>query len=116
MSDAAERLGELGVIAQRARAICALAQAVCSGEVSLRPGADLESEARELGSIKGIGDWTVQYLLMRAYGYPDAFPSSDLGVLGGFPTLKPRELAKLSQAWSPWRSYAVMSLWTRPHK
>ncbi|MEF9876904.1 MAG: Ada metal-binding domain-containing protein [Gordonibacter sp.] len=113
--DAAERLGQLGVIAQRARAICTLARSLCSGEVTLKPGADLEAEARALAAIPGIGDWTVQYLLMRAYGHPDAFPATDLGVKNAFPGLKPRELARLSEAWSPWRSYAVMSLWSAPH-
>lgn len=114
--DAADRLGALGVIGQRARAICALAQAACAGEVTLRPGADLEAEARALAAIPGIGDWTVQYLLMRAYGHPDGFPASDLGVKSAFPDLKPRELTALSKAWSPWRSYAVMSLWSVPHE
>ncbi len=114
--DAADRLGALGVIGQRARAICALARAVCAGEVTLRPGADLEAEARALAAIPGIGDWTVQYLLMRAYGHPDGFPATDLGVKSAFPGLKLRELAALSKAWSPWRSYAVMSLWSVPHE
>lgn len=110
--DAANRLGELGVIGQRARAICALAEAVCSGEVGLYPGADLETDAAALKAIPGIGDWTVQYLLMRAYGHPDAFPAADLGVRDAFPGLKPREIAALSENWRPWRSYAVMSLWS----
>lgn len=110
--EAANRLGELGVIGQRARAICALAQAVCSGEIDLCPGADLEADARALKAIPGIGDWTVQYLLMRAYAHPDAFPAADLGVREAFPNLKPREIAALSEKWRPWRSYAVMSLWS----
>lgn len=112
---AAERLGALGVIGQRARAICALAQAVRAGAVALRPGADLAAEARALAAIPGIGPWTVQYLLMRAYGHPDAFPATDLAVRAAFPELKPRELARASESWSPWRSYAVMSLWSTPH-
>lgn len=110
--EAASRLGELGVIRQRARAICALAEAVCSGEVGLCPGSDFEADAVALKAIPGIGDWTVQYLLMRAYAHPDAFPASDLGVLGAFPGLKPREAAVLSENWRPWRSYAVMSIWS----
>lgn len=110
--EAANRLGELGVIGQRARAICALAEAVCSGEVGLYPGADLKADAAALKAIPGIGDWTVQYLLMRAYGHPDAFPAADLGVRGAFPDLKPREIMALSESWRPWRSYAVMSLWS----
>ena len=113
---AAERLGELGVIAQRARAICAIAQAMEEGTLTLRPGGDVRAEADFLGNIRGIGDWTVQYLLMRAYNYPDAFLPTDYGVKLGFPDMKPREIEVLSQPWRPWRSYAVMSLWSVPHE
>ncbi|MGI6217105.1 MAG: DNA-3-methyladenine glycosylase 2 family protein [Coriobacteriales bacterium] len=111
----AERLGELGVIGQRARAICEIARKMVDGKLTLRPGANLEMESRELAGVKGVGDWTVQYLLMRAYGDPDGFPASDLGVKNAFPDMKPREIEKLSRDWSPWRSYAVMSLWCAPH-
>lgn len=112
---AVERLGELGVIAQRARAICAIARGMEEGELTLRPGGDVRAEAEFLSGIRGIGDWTVQYLLMRAFRYPDAFLPTDYGVKLGFPDMKPREIEKLSQPWRPWRSYAVMSLWSVPH-
>lgn len=114
--DAPARLGEVGVIAQRANAICAIARAMEAGELTLRPGADLAAEAARLGSIRGIGDWTVQYVLMRAYDYPDAFLPTDYGVKLALPDMKPRELEKLSQPWRPWRSYAVMSMWSVPHE
>ena len=114
--DAPARLGEVGVIAQRANAICAIARAMEAGELTLRPGADLVAEAARLGSIRGIGDWTVQYVLMRAYDYPDAFLPTDYGVKLALPDMKPRELEKLSQPWRPWRSYAVMSMWSVPHE
>ena len=87
-----------------------------AGELTLRPGADLAAEAARLGSIRGIGDWTVQYVLMRAYDYPDAFLPTDYGVKLALPDMKPRELEKLSQPWRPWRSYAVMSMWSVPHE
>ncbi len=114
--DAPARLGEVGVIAQRANAICAIARAMEAGELTLRPGADLVAEAARLGSIRGIGDWTVQYVLMRAYDYPDAFLPTDYGVKLALPDMKPRELEKLSQPWRPWRSYAVTSMWSVPHE
>ena len=116
VDDAPARLGEVGVIAQRANAICAIARAMEAGELTLRPGADLVAEAARLGSIRGIGDWTVQYVLMRAYDYPDAFLPTDYGVKLALPDMKPRELEKLSQPWRPWRSYAVMSMWSVPHE
>lgn len=99
--DAPARLGEVGVIAQRANAICAIARAMEAGELTLRPGADLAAEAARLGSIRGIGDWTVQYVLMRAYDYPDAFLPTDYGVKLAIPDMKPRELEKLSPTLAP---------------
>lgn len=99
--DAPARLGEVGVIAQRANAICAIARAMEAGELTLHPGADLVAEAARLGSIRGIGDWTVQYVLMRAYDYPDAFLPTDYGVKLALPDMKPRELEKLSPALAP---------------
>ncbi|MDR2715716.1 MAG: helix-turn-helix domain-containing protein [Coriobacteriaceae bacterium] len=113
--DAAERLGQLGVVRQRARAICTLAEALCAGELDLRPEADVERSAARLLEVPGIGEWTVQYLLMRAFDYPDAFPATDYGVKCAFPDMKEKALKELSLKWSPWRSYAVMSLWSVPH-
>jgi 3-methyladenine DNA glycosylase/8-oxoguanine DNA glycosylase len=48
---------------------------------------------------------------MRALGEPDAFPSSDLGLLRGLALEAPRELEQRAQAWRPWRAYAAMYLW-----
>ncbi|MFQ9677874.1 MAG: hypothetical protein ACLRZO_13475 [Eggerthella lenta] len=79
---------------------------------ALRPGRS-RCRARARGDSRHA--WIVQYLLMRAYGHPDAFPATDLAVRAAFPELKPRELARASESWSPWRSYAVMSLWSTPH-
>ena len=114
--DAIEKLGSLGVVRQRARAICALAEAICSGELDIRPGTNIEEAAASLIAIPGIGDWTVQYLLMRAFDYTDAFPTTDLGVKSAFPDKKEKEIKEFSKLWSPWRSYAVMSLWCTPHE
>lgn len=111
---AAERLGELGVIRQRARSICAVAEKLEAGALELRPGADVEANAEALLDVPGIGPWTVQYALMRAFAYPDAFPAADYAVKHAFPGLAPREIEALSRAWSPLRSYAVMSLWSEP--
>jgi len=113
--DAAEKLGSLGVVRQRAKAICSLAEALCAGVLELHPGADIEQSAGRLLDIPGIGDWTVQYLLMRAFDFTDAFPATDYGVRCAFPNMKEKALRELSLKWSPWRSYAVMSLWCTPH-
>jgi AraC family transcriptional regulator of adaptative response / DNA-3-methyladenine glycosylase II len=51
---------------------------------------------------------------MRALAQPDAFPAADLilrRAAGQGRTLATRELETLSEAWRPWRAYAVMLLW-----
>lgn len=112
--DAAERLGQLGVIRQRAEAICTIAQMLEEGTLELRSGADPIQNAKTLQSVKGIGPWTAQYVMMRAFAYSDGFPATDYGIKHAFPGLKPREIEKLSEAWKPYRSYAVMSIWSVP--
>jgi AraC family transcriptional regulator of adaptative response / DNA-3-methyladenine glycosylase II len=76
------------------------------------PGADVASA---LALLPGFGDWTAQYVSLRALGEPDAFLSGDLvlrRVAGpqGAP-LTARLLEARAEAWRPWRGYAVMHLW-----
>lgn len=110
-----ETLGQLGIVRQRQRAIKALAHAVCEGRLHLHPGVDLPATLATLLSLHGIGEWTAQYIAMRALRWPDAFPSGDvvlqqrLGVRGG--PQPARAAQALSQVWQPWRSYAVIRLW-----
>ena len=59
----------------------------------------------------GIGKWTAQYVAMRALGEPDAFPSSDLGLLRALAAKSPRELEHRAATWRPWRAYASLYLW-----
>ncbi len=112
-----DALGQLGIVRQRQAAIVALAQAVCSGQLALHPGVDVQATMAALRALPGIGDWTAQYIAMRALRWPDAFPAGDvalhkaLGVQGSRAAAK--EAEALSQAWRPWRSYAVLRAWAR---
>ncbi|MBS1717221.1 MAG: helix-turn-helix domain-containing protein [Armatimonadetes bacterium] len=105
-----EEIATIGIPASRARTIKALAEAVADG-LELRPGAPPECLASSLTALPGIGDWTAQYLLMRAAAWPDAFPSGDLGIQKALGLNTPQEIEAASQAWRPWRSYAAMHLW-----
>ena len=78
-------------------------------------GCDAQQSLQKLVALPGIGPWTANYLLMRALHYTDGFPAADYGVKLGFPGLAPKEIERLSEAWRPYRSYAVMSLWCAPH-
>lgn len=70
--------------------------------------------ARErLLSVKGIGPWTLQYLMLRGYGDPDGFPADDLFIKRflGVKTAKAAE--RIAERWRPYRGYATMQLWTK---
>ncbi len=50
---------------------------------------------------------------MRALGDPDVFLPTDVGVRNAAPTrLGIDDVAGRSEAWRPWRSYALMRLWS----
>jgi AraC family transcriptional regulator of adaptative response / DNA-3-methyladenine glycosylase II len=110
-------LGELGIVRQRQAAIQALAAAVRDKRLALHAGAPVHATVEALKALPGIGDWTAQYIAMRALRWPDAFPAGDvalhkaLGVQGSRHAA--REAEALSQAWRPWRSYAVLRAWSR---
>ena len=108
-------LGQLGIVKQRQTAIVGLAKAVAGG-LQLHGGADVHPTLEALRSLPGIGDWTAQYIAMRALRWPDAFPASDVALhkLLGVQGLKnPARLAEAaSLAWKPWRSYAVIRTWS----
>jgi len=104
-------IAELGMIAARARAILALARAIASGELRLEAGADVEATLERLRGVPGIGEWTAQYVAMRALSWPDAFPHTDYGVLKAIGEQNPRKVLAHAAPWQPWRAYAVMHLW-----
>lgn len=111
---AAAELGEftsLGIIAARARSIQTLAQTVADGKLKLEPSVNVEQTIQQLKELPGIGEWTAQYIAMRALSWPDAFPHTDLGVYKALGTNKPKQVLEIAEAWRPWRAYAVMHLW-----
>jgi DNA-3-methyladenine glycosylase II len=68
--------------------------------------------------VRGIGQWTVEMLLMFHLGRPDIMPNTDLGIRKGYMVLegkselpKPSELLLLTEHWKPWRSVASWYLY-----
>ena len=101
----------LGMTGAKARSILALAAALTTNSITLSYSANPSDEMEKLHKLPGVGPWTVQYIAMRALGWPDAFPHTDYGVKKALSNLAPREILTLSQRWSPWRSYATILLW-----
>ncbi len=104
-------ISHLGVLPSRARTIIELAKVLARGEVRLSPGVDVTATLKTLRAIPGIGDWTAQYIAMRALAWPDAFPHTDLGVMKALGEKSSRRVLAAAEAWRPWRAYAVMHLW-----
>jgi len=81
------------------------------------PDQDLDAAVARLRALPGIGEWTAQYIAMRALREPDAFPAADTGLLramSGVDGTRPTPAALLvrAEAWRPWRAYAAQHLWT----
>lgn len=102
-------IASIGLPATRAAAIHALATAVATGQ--LRFGGELDTFVASAVALPGVGPWTAHYLAMRALHLPDAFPAADLGICKALGTT-PRAAAAHAEAWRPFRSYAVIHLWT----
>ena len=105
------RIAKLGMPGARARTIAALASAVAEGRIVLMPNADVESTLDALRALPGVGEWTAQYIAMRALSWPDAFPHTDLGVMKALGESSARSVLAAGEAWRPWCAYAVMHLW-----
>jgi AraC family transcriptional regulator of adaptative response / DNA-3-methyladenine glycosylase II len=106
---------KIGLTKARAQTLRTLAAAFVEDPELFSDTADLDAFATRLTSLAGIGEWTAQYIAMRALRHPDAFPASDLGLLRAIAALgKPmsaKELAAYAERWRPWRAYAAMYLW-----
>ena len=109
LADAA--IEKAGVVSARAETIRALARRVADGTLTFRLCADGSAAASALEDLPGIGSWTAEYIAMRALGEPDALPSGDLVLRRAAGDCTARELARKSEAWRPWRAYAVILLW-----
>jgi AraC family transcriptional regulator of adaptative response / DNA-3-methyladenine glycosylase II len=105
-------IAKVGMPGTRAAAIHGLATALAEKRLDLSGGSrDLDAFVEAATALPGIGPWTAHYLAMRALHLPDAFPAADLGILKALGAT-PREAETRSAAWRPFRSYAVLHLWT----
>lgn len=110
-----ENLAAIGLPLKRAATLRALARAVAGGGLMLHDGADAEATIEKLQEIPGIGDWTAQYIAMRALRWPDAFPAGDLGLrkaMGENGPTGEAQLLRSAEKWRPWRAYAAVHLWS----
>jgi AraC family transcriptional regulator of adaptative response / DNA-3-methyladenine glycosylase II len=108
-------LAKLGMPKSRAAALTGVAAAVAADPRLFDPRRDLDDAVARLCQLPGIGEWTAQYIAMRALGESDAFLAGDValqrkfGANGQRPTAA--ELLAHAERWRPWRAYAVLHLW-----
>ncbi len=107
-------LAKIGLTKARAATIHAFARAVADGRICFEGIANTDIFLAKLLDVPGIGNWTAQYVAMRALGEPDAFPSGDLGLLRALNLRTISQLEQRAEAWRPWRAYAAMYLWNIP--
>jgi AraC family transcriptional regulator of adaptative response / DNA-3-methyladenine glycosylase II len=108
-------LSVLGMPRARRRTLSALAQAAVADPLLFQPLASIDATVARLRAIPGIGEWTAQYIALRAAREPDAFPASDRGLLraaGRAGLRTPADLLARAERWRPWRAYAAQHLWT----
>ena len=96
----------------RGRALTTLAGALATGAVHLDRSTDRDETVASLLALPGIGPWTAHYVALRALGDPDVFLPTDVGVRNAAARLGVDDLAARSERWRPWRSYALMRLWS----
>jgi AraC family transcriptional regulator, regulatory protein of adaptative response / DNA-3-methyladenine glycosylase II len=103
---------ELGMPRGRAETIRRLGELVSTGALDL---SDPAGALATLADVPGIGPWTLDYVAMRGFHDPDAFPATDLGVRRGFESLglpsTTKDILERAERWRPFRAYAVMHLW-----
>lgn len=118
---APEALTALQFTGKKAEYLIGVARMMAEGSLvkeALLARNDFAASEQELLSIRGIGPWTANYVLMRCLRNPAAFPIADVGlhnalkhVLGleAKPTLP--HIRQLAEGWKGWEAYATFYLW-----
>jgi len=117
-------LRAVGFSGRKIETIQGIAQAAISGLVPDRNAADGMSDEdliARLVTLKGIGQWTVEMMLIFTLERMDILPADDFGIAEGYRRLKKLEtapkkkvLAEIGKAWSPYRTVASWYLWRVP--
>lgn len=109
-------LTSLGLPRSRAAALAAVATAALADPHLFDATRELEDAVGRLRSIRGVGEWTAQYIALRQLREPDAFPAADIGLMRAMARQDGRghsaaELLDRADRWRPWRAYAAQHLW-----
>ncbi len=111
----------VGLSRAKLAAVKDLAEKACTGLIPEIDQLQLMEDQEiidKLTNVRGIGEWTVQMLLIFRLGRPDILPINDYGVRKGYGLTfakgelpAPREVLKHGERWRPWRTLASWYLW-----
>jgi AraC family transcriptional regulator of adaptative response / DNA-3-methyladenine glycosylase II len=109
-------LTALGMPRSRAATVSAVAAAIMAESDLFGANRGLNEAVQRLRSIRGVGEWTAQYIALRQLREPDAFPAADIGLMRALANDQGRrpaadELLARAEKWRPWRAYAAQHLW-----
>jgi AraC family transcriptional regulator of adaptative response / DNA-3-methyladenine glycosylase II len=109
-------LTALGMPGSRAATLSAVAAAVIADADLFGATRGLDEAVQRLRSIRGVGEWTAQYIALRQLREPDAFPAADIGLMRALANDQGQrpaadELLARAEKWRPWRAYAAQHLW-----
>ena len=105
---------------QKSKYVVLIAQAFIEGIVSKQKlkGLPLQEAKEILMKIKGVGNWTANYALMKTFRYPDAFPLEDAGLHNAIKNqlglkTKPsvERVKRIFKEYKGWEAYATLYLW-----
>jgi AraC family transcriptional regulator of adaptative response / DNA-3-methyladenine glycosylase II len=109
------KLEAVGVPTRRSRSIQALAKAVHEGGLRLDGTPSLDAAIDGVRSVADVSATTAQYIAMRVYREPDAFPFGNRWLRETFhrngTTISMADIEARAESWRPWRAYAAMLLW-----
>jgi DNA-3-methyladenine glycosylase II len=119
-----DKLKRLGLSNAKIKSIKEIGKAVSNGTIDLTAVGNMAADEAHalLTALHGVGPWTADIYLLFCLGHADAFPAGDLAVqeaarialnLRKRPDAK--ALAKLAEAWRPWRGVAAHLLWAYYH-
>jgi AraC family transcriptional regulator of adaptative response / DNA-3-methyladenine glycosylase II len=109
-------ISALGMPRARIQALQSLAQAHVDDPALFSVRRNLDSAIEQLCALRGIGEWTAQYIAMRELRESDAFPVGDVALVRAVSNLSGSrvsapEMLERAERWRPWRAYAAIHLW-----
>jgi AraC family transcriptional regulator of adaptative response / DNA-3-methyladenine glycosylase II len=107
-------LSQAGISDDCANTIRLLANPAICRRLTFAASRTLAEVVSQVGPACGIDDSTANYIAMRAFGEPDAFPANELGLrrklAGAGRAVSSLQALAMAEPWRPWRAYAAMHI------